>query len=91
MCSASKIFEKLVLKRLEEIGKESGVDLTGAEQHRFKKNRSTTTAGLIIQSLIARELDKNGYTAMSSLDLSAAFDLVLKFWKIRLVQSRAQY
>ena len=76
LCSTSKIFEKLILRRLEEIGKENNIDLTGKEQHGFKKNRSTVTASLTLQSLIARILDENGYAAMSSLDLSAAFDLV---------------
>ena len=76
LCSTSKIFEKLLLKRLEEIAKENNVDLTGNNQHGFKKERSTITAGLAIQSEIARELDSDNFTAMSSLDLSAAFDLV---------------
>ena len=64
------------MKRLEDIGKENNFDLTGKEQHGFKKNRSTVTASLTLQSMIARILDENGYAAMSSLDLSAAFDLV---------------
>ena len=76
LCSASKIFEKLILKRLEDIEKENNVDLTGNEQHGFKRRRSTVTASLTLQSIIARELDENGFAAMSSLDLSAAFDLV---------------
>ena len=76
LCSISKVFEKLLLKRFEEIEKENNMNLTGEEQHGFKKNRSTITASLILQSLIARELDNNGYAAMASLDLSAAFDLV---------------
>ena len=76
LCSASKVFEKLILKRFEEIGKENEVDMTVNEQHGFKKNRSTITATLTLQSVISRELDKNKYAAMASLDLSAAFDLV---------------
>ncbi len=48
----------------------------GYEQHGFKKKRSTVTAGLTLQSLIAREMDMDCYVVMSSLDLSAAFDLV---------------
>ena len=76
LCSASKVFEKLILKRLEEIATENNIDLTGIEQHGFKKNKSTITAGLTLQSEIARIMDSNKYAAMSSLDLSAAFDLV---------------
>ena len=76
LCSASKVFERLILKRLEQIEKDNDIDLTGKEQHGFKKNLSTTTAGLTLQSLIARNLDDDLYAAMASLDLSAAFDLV---------------
>jgi hypothetical protein len=76
LCSITKVFERLILLRLEEIEKENGIDLTGYEQHGFKKKRSTVTAGLTLQSLIAKEMDMDCYVAMSSLDLSAAFDLV---------------
>jgi len=76
LCSISKVFEKLIQKRLEEIGEENNIDITGEQQHGFKKNRSTITAALTIQSIISREMDENNYVVMSSLDLSAAFDLV---------------
>ena len=49
LCSLSKIFEKLIIKRIEEIQKSQDVDLTGSAQHGFKKSRSTATAGLTIQ------------------------------------------
>ena len=57
-----------------EIG--CGVDITGKSQHGFKKSKSTETAGLIIQSLIARALDRGEYSIMASVDLTAAFDVV---------------
>ena len=76
LCSASKVFENLILKRLEQIGEENTIDLTGKEQHGFKKSRSTITAGLTLQTLIAKHLDENLFSVMASLDLSAAFDLV---------------
>ena len=41
-----------------------------------KKNRSTTTLGLKLQSLIARALDEINYVLMASVDLSPAFDVV---------------
>ena len=47
--SITKVFEGLILLRLEENKKENGIDLTGYEQHRFKKKRSTVTAGLTLQ------------------------------------------
>ena len=54
LCSTSKLFEKLILKRMEEIAKENNIDLTATEQHGFKKNQSTITAGFTLQSKIAR-------------------------------------
>ena len=76
LCSTSKIFEKLILKRMSEIELECGADITGKEQHGFKKSRSTATAGLTIQSLIARALDAGECSIMASVDLTAAFDVV---------------
>ena len=52
------------------------IDLTGKAQHGFKKKHSTTTAGLKLQTVLARALDGNNYALMASLDLSAAFDVV---------------
>jgi hypothetical protein len=76
LCSVSKVYEKLILKRLEEIGEENNIDLTGVQQHGFKKKRSTTTASLTLQSLLSRKMDQSKFASMASLDLSAAFDLV---------------
>ena len=76
LCSTSKIFERLILKRIQTIELENNIDLTGKQQHGFKKNKSTTTLALQIQSLIARALDDDNYVLMASLDLSAAFDVV---------------
>jgi hypothetical protein len=39
LCSTSKVFEKLIMKRLESIAEENNVDLTGEQQHGFKKNQ----------------------------------------------------
>ena len=52
------------------------LDLTGKQQHGFKRNKSTATAGALLQSLIARAADENCYVVMASLDLSMAFDMV---------------
>jgi hypothetical protein len=43
LCSASKVFEKLILKRLLNINVENNRDLTGTNQHRCKRNGSTST------------------------------------------------
>ena len=72
----TKVFEQLIIDRLRDIEKKSKCDLTGASQHGFKQKRSTTTAGLTIQSILSRALDKNNYALMASIDLSAAFDVV---------------
>ena len=76
LCSLSKVYEKLILMRVEEIGENEGVDITGDSQYRFKKNCGTETACLEIQSKIAAICDEGKCAAMSSLDLSAAFDVV---------------
>ena len=76
LCSASKIFEKLILKQIHYLESTNKLDLTGKQQHGFKKNKSTATVGTLLQSLIARAADENCYVVMASLDLSMAFDLV---------------
>jgi len=67
--SLSKLFEKVVLSKLE------GID-DGDFQHGFKKGRNTTTAALELQDFISSELDKGKVVGTYSLDLSAAFDLL---------------
>ena len=76
LCSVSKIFEKLILKRINDLEILNGISLAGKQQHGFQKNKSTLTAGLLLQSLIAGALDDDNYVALASLDLSAAFDIV---------------
>ena len=76
LCSTSKIFEKLILQRLHQIEIQNLIDLTNRSQHGFKKNHSTNSAALVLQSVLARALDGGNIALMASLDLSAAFDLV---------------
>ena len=59
-----------------ELHRENGVDITGNNQHGFKKGRGTSTLSIDLQSMIGSAMDKNEYALLSSLDLSAAFDLV---------------
>ena len=37
LCSTSKVFEKLILKRILKLQDQCQIDLTGANQHGFKK------------------------------------------------------
>ena len=76
LCAASKVFEKLILKRILEIQESHNVDLTNSAQHGFKRKRSTASLSLTLQTLIAHALDDDNYAIMASLDLSAAFDVV---------------
>ena len=76
MCCCSKVFEKLILKRIHELEVINGIIIGGKQQHGFMKNKSTVTAGLLLQSLIARALDDDCYVALAGIDLSAAFDVV---------------
>ena len=76
LCSITKIFEKLVLEQIKAIETLENCDLTGENQHGFKSKRSTDTCGLELQSHISTWCDDGEYVSMTSLDLSAAFDLV---------------
>ena len=76
LCTISKIFKKLILLRLQQLESLHKIDLTGKPQHGFKQKRSTTTAPLTLQSLLAKALDGDNYALMASLDLSSAFDVV---------------
>ena len=76
LCSITKIFERLALERINVIEQLEQCDLTGTKQHGFKKKHSTDTAGLEIQSKISGWCDKNEHVTVTSLDLSAAFDVV---------------
>ena len=76
LCSTSKILEKLILKQIHYLESTNKLDLTGKNQHGFKKNKSTATAGALLQSMIARAADNKCFVVMASLDLSMAFDLV---------------
>ena len=61
MCSTSKIFEKLILNQIHYLESKHKLDLTGKQQHGFKRNKSTATAGALLQSLIARAADEKCY------------------------------
>ena len=50
LCSASKIFEKLILKQIQYLESTNKLDLTGKNQHGFKRSKSTATAGALLQS-----------------------------------------
>ena len=76
ICSIGKVFEKWILKRINQLEKDNNISLTGNRQHGFKKQHSTQTAMLDIQNDISEQLDENNYVALVSLDLSAAFDVV---------------
>jgi hypothetical protein len=76
LCSTSKVFEKLILNQIGFLERTNKLDLTGIQQHGFKKSKSTSTAAQLLQSIISRVTDENNYALMASLDLSAAFDLV---------------
>ena len=76
LCSTSKIFERLILNKISKLEKLNEINLVGKQQHGFVKGKSTATAGLLIQSMIARALDDNHLVLLASLDLSAAFNIV---------------
>lgn len=72
LCSLAKLYERCILRKLDQIGD----DTVGENQHGFRKSRSTTTAALSIQSIIADSMDRRKFVIMYSIDMSAAFDLL---------------
>ena len=63
----TKVYEQLIIERLNEIENKAKCELTGTSQHGFKQKRSTTTAGLTIQSILSRALDQDNYALMASI------------------------
>ena len=47
LCSASKVFEKLILKQIQYLETKNKLDLTGKQQHGFKRKKSTATYFLL--------------------------------------------
>ena len=86
LCTTSKIYEKLILEQMLTLAKYNNIDLTGENQHGYKSERSTVTAAATIQSNIAKALDSDNYYILSSLDLSAAFDVVERSLLIKRMQ-----
>ena len=43
LCSTSKIFEKLILKRIQNLETLNNIDITGVNQHGFKKKKYSNT------------------------------------------------
>ena len=68
LCVATKIFEKCILKRIENLAAQG--DLFTDKQHGFRKGRSTVSAARVLQREIAKAMDENNYIALASLDLS---------------------
>jgi hypothetical protein len=71
------VFEKLILQRILQIETENNCDITGYQQHGFKKGHSANTAGLALQQIIVNALDEYSFAVMANLDPSEAFDLVI--------------
>jgi hypothetical protein len=70
--SMSKIFEKCLLKRLDEETK----NFEGSHQHGFRQKHSTETALIMLQSDVSQVLESKKPGLIYSIDLSAAFDLL---------------
>jgi len=73
LCSLGKLYEKMILRKINELG-----DLEGCHQHGFKSKHSTSTAILDIQKALSERLDIGHDCIIYSVDLSAAFDMLRK-------------
>ncbi len=78
LCSISKFFEKILLRRINE---DANVD--GIHQHGFREKHGTATAVLDLQRIIAEHLDQKQECMIYSVDLSAAFDMLRRDTFIR--------
>jgi len=76
LCSSAKVYERMILLHIGNLEEIHNSDFTGESQHGFKKNSSTITALLKIQTKIVEELESGKIVGMISLDLSSAFDVV---------------
>ncbi len=74
--SITKVYEKPLLHWFQKIQEKENVDLTDNSKHGFKKNFSTESACLEIQTKLSNACDSGGFAALASLDLTAAFDVV---------------
>jgi hypothetical protein len=74
LCFISKILEKVVANRLNT--HVSGTNTSNPHQSAYRKFHSTETALLKINSDILTSMDEGKVTALTLLDLSAAFDTI---------------
>jgi O-acetylhomoserine/O-acetylserine sulfhydrylase-like pyridoxal-dependent enzyme len=75
-CFTSKIFEKLIIKRIIQIQDVAGVGLTSHHQHGFKRKCSNSALMAVLQFQIAKALDDEDIVIIASLNLNSAFNLV---------------
>jgi hypothetical protein len=52
LCSSSKVFEKLILRRILETQENNNEDLTGENHHGFERKRNTSKLSVELQSII---------------------------------------
>ncbi len=72
LVSMSKIFEKIVLAKLDV----THPNIEGQAQHGFRRYRGTLTAQLELQHWLSSALDDSLLVSVYSIDMSAAFDLL---------------
>ncbi len=71
LCSISKLFERIILNRINSYD-----PLVGSHQHGFRPNHGTSSAVVDLQRIIAGKLDQRNECVVYSVDLSAAFDML---------------
>ncbi len=66
------LYERCILSRIDNLP----MDLQEENQHDFRQSRSTTTAALTNQAIVANALDRRKVVLMYSIDMSSALDLL---------------
>ena len=85
----SKVFEKLVNNRIVDHLEKCG--LFSDYQYGFRSSRSTADLLTVVSDRIARAFNRSGATRAVALDISKAFDMLVFFTNLSLMEFQVRY
>ena len=85
----SKVFEKLVNNRIGDNLEKCG--LFSDYQYGFRSSRSTADLLTVVSDRIARAFNRSGATRAVALDISKAFDMLVFFTNLSLMEFQVRY
>ena len=89
LCVVSKVFEKLINNRIVDHLEKYG--LFSHLQYGFRSSRSTTDLLTVVYDRIARAFNRSGATRAVALDISKAFDMLVFFTNLGLMEFQVRY